>query len=104
MTLQGECFLHDVIVVKSAITEVRRSTFRLCHAVYRKDSLVAVAEMGFAGFDYSERQPGAAARLSRKDAPFDRVASLIFSRMTACSPSRRILESQIVLDFVIAHL
>lgn len=52
----AEAFMHDELTVRSEFIEVRPLTFRLAHEVCRGDTRVALAELGFAGFDYAARR------------------------------------------------
>jgi acyl-CoA thioester hydrolase len=56
LTLHGEAFLRDELEIDSEVTELKNNTFRMCHAVRREGILLALAEMGFAGFCYKQRR------------------------------------------------
>ncbi len=54
----GEAFMLDELVVESAFVEVKGSTFRMAHRVLRTGNAIALAELGFAGYDYAEHRMG----------------------------------------------
>jgi acyl-CoA thioester hydrolase len=56
LTFAAEAFMLDELTGRSEFAEVRGTTFRLCHEVRRGDELVALAELGFAGYDYAARR------------------------------------------------
>ncbi len=53
ISFAAEGFMQDKLTILSAFTEVKRGTFRLCHEVRRGGDRLALAETGFAGYDYS---------------------------------------------------
>jgi acyl-CoA thioester hydrolase len=69
VTFGAEAFMLDKLTVLSEFSEVRGSTFRMCHALKRGDDLIVLAEMGFAGYDYQ------AHKLSRLPAAFVKTIS-----------------------------
>jgi acyl-CoA thioesterase FadM len=56
VVLAAEAFLHDELTVRTDFIEVRPVSFRMAHEVCRGDTRVALAELGFAGFDYAARR------------------------------------------------
>ncbi len=54
---EAEGFLGDELTIRSAFVEVKGTTFRICNEVRRTDTRIALAETGFAGFDYVKRKP-----------------------------------------------
>jgi acyl-CoA thioesterase FadM len=62
----GEGFLNDEILIEIQPVDIGAISFRLAHRItgIKKDTVIALAEIGFVGFDYSRRAP------SRLPAPF----------------------------------
>lgn len=56
VTFAAAAFLGDELTVRSEFTEVRGGSFRLCHEVGRGAARLALAELGFAGYDYAARR------------------------------------------------
>jgi len=49
----AEGHLHDALIVDTAVIEPSRIAFRLAQRLRRGDTILALAETGFLGFDYS---------------------------------------------------
>ncbi len=52
---RNEAFLFDILTVESHIDEVGPDGFRIFHRITLKGTLVALAESGLIGFDYTHR-------------------------------------------------
>ena len=71
VSFAAEGRMLDRLTVRSAFTEVRKRTFRMCHQVQRDHETVALAELGFAGYSYAR------SRLAALPGPFtDRIRGL----------------------------
>jgi acyl-CoA thioester hydrolase len=56
----GEGFLNDTLRIETAALEIGAIAFRLNHRILndRTGADIALAEIGFVGFDYARRMPG----------------------------------------------
>lgn len=56
INFKAEAFLGDKLTVESEITETDTSSFRICNKISKEGKPVAIAEAGFASFNYAERR------------------------------------------------
>jgi acyl-CoA thioester hydrolase len=55
VTFKSEGFMYETLRVESQIGEINTDAFRVFHRMLRAGQLVALAEVGLLGFDYSTR-------------------------------------------------
>jgi acyl-CoA thioester hydrolase len=55
VTFKSEAFMFETLLVESHIGEIGPDDFRVFHRITRAGKLVALAEVGLVGFDYSTR-------------------------------------------------
>jgi acyl-CoA thioester hydrolase len=58
VTFKSEGFMFETLCVESHIGEISTDDFRVFHRITRTGQLVALAEVGLIGFDYSTRTIG----------------------------------------------
>ncbi len=49
----AEAFMNDELTVESEFAAVKRTTFRMSHRLSRDAAVIALADMGFAGYNYA---------------------------------------------------